>query len=219
MFANLGTLAASNSLPPPLRQAVLQVLAQRTSLDPNLAGSDIQSAVQKSGLFLEAALATGSVSPSAGIPDLKPALIVLRQTLVSSLGVTESPTTTTQPAVPGTAVTSASGTASARTPTAQQAPPLAPSSSPEIEVHEILLPQPRLQIADETLDAGRAGRIALTQALLTTEPRSATTGAVLNLLQEALAEIPKAAGSASSVTVTFPNGRSEEATVRTNTPP
>jgi hypothetical protein len=227
LFANLGAVAASNSLPPPLQQAVLQVLAQRTSLDPNLGGSDIQTAFQKSGLFLEASLASGSVSPASGIPDLKAALIVLRQTLVTSLSATASPAATTpQPAAPGAPAAVAGGGAAGEAaageavsaPT-QTAPPLAPSSSPEIDVQEILLPQARLPVADETTDAGRAGRIVLTEALLATEPRSASAGAVLNLLQEALQEVPKAAGNASSATVTLQNGQSEEAIVRTNTPP
>src|SRR5437762_3358656 len=54
LFANLGALAASSSLPPALQQAIVQVLTQRTSLGQNLDGGDIQSAFQKSGLFLEA---------------------------------------------------------------------------------------------------------------------------------------------------------------------
>jgi hypothetical protein len=210
-----------------LQQAVAQVLAQRTGLDQNLGGRDIQNAFQKSGLFLEASLASGSASPASsasGIPDLKAALIVLRQTLVTSLSATESPAAAApqpaapQPAVPG-AVTSAPQATVAPTQPAQEAPPLAPSSTPEIEVQEILLPQARLPVANETPGAGSAARIVLTEALLATEPRSATSGAVLNLLQEALQEIPKAAGNAPSTTVTLPNGRSEEAIVRTNVPP
>ena len=232
LFANLGALAQSNGLPAPLQQAVAQVLAQRTSLSPNLDGSDIQSGFRKSGLFLEASLASGSVSQATGIPDLKAALIVLRQTLVTSLGAIESPATTVpqptvpQPPVPGAPATPVSEAASAQTQTTQQAPPLVPSSpevdvqaSPEVDVQEILLPQARLPVAAETLDTGRAERIVLTGALLATEPRSATSGAVLNLLQEALQENPPAPGNASSATVTLPNGRSEEAIVRTNTPP
>ena len=219
LFANLGALAQSNGLPAPLQQAVAQVLAQRTSLSPNLDGSDIQSGFRKSGLFLEASLASGSVSQATGIPDLKAALIVLRQTLVTSLGAIESPATTVpQPPVPGAPATPVSEAASAQTQTTQQAPPLVPSS-PEVDVQEILLPQARLPVAAETLDTGRAERIVLTGALLATEPRSATSGAVLNLLQEALQENPPAPGNASSATVTLPNGRSEEAIVRTNTPP
>ena len=219
LFANLSSLAASNSLPPPLQQAVLQVLAQRTPLDPSLGGSDIQNAFQKSGLLLEASLASGSVSPASGIPDLKAALIVLRQTLVTSLSATESPAPPPpQPAVPGTAAAVASGAVSARTQTAHEAPPLAPSA-PEIDVQEILLPQARPAVVEGTVNAASAGRIVLTEALLATEPRSATTGTVLNLPQEALQEIPRAAGNASSATVTLQNGRSEEAIARTNTPP
>ena len=85
LFANLGAAAASSNLPPKLQQAIAQVLAQQTSLDPNLDGGDIKNAFQKSGLFLEASLAAGSPS-SSGVPDLKAALIVLRQTLQSALG-------------------------------------------------------------------------------------------------------------------------------------
>lgn len=220
LFADLGALAQSNSLPPALQQAVLQVLALRTSLDPNLNGSDIQSGFQKSGLFLETALASGSVLPASGIPDLKAALIVLRQALVTSLGAAESAgTATPRPAVPLAPGLASNGAASAQAQTSQQAPPLAPSSSPEIIAQEILPPQARLPVADETLDAAGAGRIVLTEALLATEPRSATAGAVLSLLQEALQEIPKALGHVSSATVTLQNGRSEEAIIRTNTPP
>jgi Flagellar hook-length control protein FliK len=224
LFANLGALAQSNGLPAPLQQAVAQVLAQRTSLSPNLDGNNIQSGFRKSGLFLEASLASGSVSQATGVPDLKAALIVLRQTLVASLGAIESPATTVpqptvpQPPVPGAPATPVSEAASAQTQTTQQAPPLVPSS-PEVDVQEILLPQARLPEANEILDTGNGERIVLTGALLATEPRSATSGAVLNLLQEALQENPPAPGNASSATVTLPNGRSEEAIVRTNTPP
>src|SRR6185312_13681193 len=92
LFANLSAAVSSSNLPPKLQQAIVQVLAQQTSLDQNLDGGDIKTAFQKSGLFLEASLATGSV-PSSGVPDLKAALIVLRQTLQSALGA-NGPTTT-----------------------------------------------------------------------------------------------------------------------------
>jgi Flagellar hook-length control protein FliK len=85
LFANLGVAAGLDSLPPQVQQAVVQVLAQRTSLDTGLTGNDINQAFQSSGLFLEASLASGSLSQSAATPDLKAALIILRQVLSTSL--------------------------------------------------------------------------------------------------------------------------------------
>jgi len=86
LFADLGIAAGLDTLPPQVQQAVAQVLTQRLSLDQNLTGQDIQQAFQASGLFLEASLASGSASPSTATPDLKAALIVLRQVLTTSLG-------------------------------------------------------------------------------------------------------------------------------------
>src|SRR5262245_38596066 len=44
LFANLGAAVSSSSLPPKLREAIAQVLAQQTSLDQNLDGADIKTA-------------------------------------------------------------------------------------------------------------------------------------------------------------------------------
>jgi hypothetical protein len=85
LFANLSVAAGLDSLPPQVQQAVVQVLAQRTPLDTGLTGNDINQAFQSSGLFLEASLASGSLSQSAATPDLKAALIILRQVLSTSL--------------------------------------------------------------------------------------------------------------------------------------
>ncbi len=90
LFANLGAAVSASNLPPKLQAAIAQVLAQQTSLDQNLDGGDIKTAFQKSGIFLEASLASGSVPPQ-GVPDLKAALIVLRQTLQSALGANAAP--------------------------------------------------------------------------------------------------------------------------------
>ena len=68
-----------------------QLLVQRTSLGPSLTGDDIKQAFQGSGLFLEASLAAGS-APASATPDLKAALVVLRQVLTTALsGTTETP--------------------------------------------------------------------------------------------------------------------------------
>jgi Flagellar hook-length control protein FliK len=222
LFANLVVVASSGSLPPALQQAVAQVLAQRSSLDQNLTGGDVKNAFESSGLFLEASLASGSVSTASGIPDLKAALIVLRQTLLSSLGTAESPAAaaTAQPqsavpqsAVPATADTAASNEAATPPATAVATTP-APSLSPEIEAQEILLPQ-----------------IVSSATLLDTGAHATTAGAALNLLQELLqgnlqgnlqANLPKdlrEIGSP-SLALAMPNdGRNDDVTVHTNTPP
>ena len=153
LFANLGAAVSSSNLPPKLQAAIAQVLAQQTSLDQNLDGGDIKTAFQKSGIFLEASLAAGSV-PSSGVPDLKAALIVLRQTLQSALGVNSTVATPTTPA-------GAQQAASPQT----AAPNLAPSSLPVADVQEILLPQARLPAAENFAAAGQAARNPLAAAL------------------------------------------------------
>ena len=197
LFANLGVVAGSNSLPPKLQQAVMQVLVQQTSLDRNLTGSDVRNAVQKSGLFLEASLASGSVSLATGMPDLKAALIVLRQALVSSLGaaaatqnpatpVTAMPTPATaapatvvpQPAVLGTPVISAGESAASEQVAA--APPLVPSLAPDIGAQEMLPPQARVPVVGESAGSNVTVRIVLPEALLNAGPRTLTAGAALN---------------------------------------
>jgi len=103
LFANLGVAAGLNGLPPQVQQAAALVLSQRTSLDPNLSGEDIKQAFQNSGLFLEASLAAGSVSAAGATPDLKAALIVLRQVLTTSLdGVTATQSALATQSAPAT---------------------------------------------------------------------------------------------------------------------
>src|SRR5260370_24541032 len=221
LFANLGAAAASNSLPPKLQQAVLQVLAQRTSFDPSLTGSDVKNAFQKSGLFLEASLASGSVPPQAGVPDLKAALIGLRQTLLSWLGSSDSPAAS--PTVPQQPVSTAVGTSAADI----ASPPHAaattstpsPSLSPEIEAQEILLPHAPAPVAD-SLGSQNPLRLVLPQTLLNAGSRTMTAGTVLNLLQETLQGNPLVVGSnTSSATATLQARWNHHVTVHTHTPP
>jgi hypothetical protein len=189
LFANLG-VAATSGLPQKLQQAVMQLLAQRTSLDQNLTGGEIKNAFQKSGLFLEASLASGP--PAAGVPDLKAALIVLRQTLLTSLG-------TAGPAAQGPAASVAE--AAAAPPLAPSMSPDMPSLSPDMEAPELLSPQLRLPVAD-TLPGPNGGL------------RAATAGAALSMLQEALQN-----GNVSLVAATPRDMRGGDVTFRTNTPP
>lgn len=121
LFANLAVAATLPGFSPQVREAIAQVLAQTTNLDQNLSGNDIQQAFKASGLFLETSLASGSTLPSNSPPDLKAALIVLRQALTTSLASVVAAST-------AGAATSVSATPqSATAPTAQL-----PSTSPEV---------------------------------------------------------------------------------------
>jgi hypothetical protein len=207
LFANLGVVAGSSGLPPVLQQAMAQVLAQQTTLDQSLSGSDVKNAFQTSGLFLEASLASGSVSSAADIPDLKAALIVLRQTLLSSLGATgavESPT--------------ASTTVSPQ-PVSATASTLAPSLSPETDMLEILLPQARVPVADDAVELDSNGRVLFAAIPLDAGSRATTIGAALNLLQEALQEMPRQNESVSLAAAMPKDPGNDDVTAHTNTPP
>ena len=208
LFADLNAVAASDNLPPALREAVAQVLAQQTSLDPDLGGGDVQRAFQQSGLFLEASLAAGSVPAGGGTPDLKAALIVLRQALVSVAGTADGPPASAmQPSTSG-----ASGGAKPAAPMTAS-PALAPSLPADAEASEIPLLQARLALPEQVV-AGAAGRLLPTE-MLSNGPQTVASAMALTMLQEALPEIRRAAGGAS----TAQDGRGDPAASRANTPP
>ena len=222
LFANLNVVATSRSLPPVLQQAVVQVLAQQTPLAPDLTGGDIAHAVQTSGLFLESSLATGSLPPT-GIPDLKAALIVLRQTLAAAVQTSETPqavTLTVSTAVASEATPMTPSPSLAPMQPEQAQPALVPSEqTSEVAGHEIATPQPRLPLALLTADTkGNPTKLVIAEALLSAGPKSVTSGAALNLLQEALQELPRGSHP-QAATVTLPGGQSEDVVVHTNTPP
>jgi len=208
LFANLGAVNSSGGLPPKLQAAIAQVLAQQTSLDQNLGGGDIKAAFQKSGIFLEASLASGSVATATGVPDLKAALIVLRQTLQTALGPTATATVT----APTPAVAAAAESALPHVAAAPGlAAGLAPPASVDLDVQEILLPQARLPIAEDVFLTASMGRSALAAAL----DGGPSAGATLNLLQEALQEL----GNPVRAVATPRDILAADVTVHTNTPP
>jgi len=203
LFANLRAAVASNNLPPALQQAISEVLAQQTPLTENLSGNDIAAAFQKSGLFLETSLASGSVPASGGVPDLKAALIVLRQTLATAA---ETPAAVT-PAV----TTTAAGAAKPNV----ASPSLVPAQE-EAAVGQQIAPQARLPLSD--VASGDPTKLLLAQALLNSPVRSVTSGAALNMLQEALQEMAHSTGNPAAI-ITSPNVRSEQALASPHTPP
>jgi hypothetical protein len=213
LFANLGAALASNSLPPALQQAVAQVLAQQTGLNQNLTGGDVKNAFQNSGLFLESALASGSVSAASGVPDLKAALIVLRQTLATAVGAAESPL------APPAWADAAPPTSQARpAQNSAASPSLAPSLSPEADAVETLLPLAKALLAAGT---GNLSPLVLAEAHTNagTATGPVTAGAVLNLLQQTLQEVPPAAGNASPTTATPQGASNQDAASRAGAPP
>jgi hypothetical protein len=211
LFANLGAVAVSDTLPAKLQQAVAPLLALRPNLDQNLTGNDVKAAFKSSGLFLESSLASGYVTPSspAGVPDLKAALIVLRQTLLS-LGDAVAPESTSAPApafqqqasLAGQLFPDISAVGSAPEPQSVASPTLAPSLISEIDVEEVFLPQARLPVADDFSESNGTSRIFTAAAMpLNADAgmRAATTAATLNLLQEAPHAIPQKAGNAAKL--------------------
>ena len=232
LFANLAVVAQSSGIPAKLQQAVMQVLGQRTSLDPALSGNDVKNAVQKSGIFLEASLAAQLVSPASGVPDLKAALIVLRQTLVSTLGSTGAAassapiiapsTAAPQPALPGLITASAgepaTPPAAAATPTFAGSlansliPSLVPLLAPEME-----LPA-RALIADDALEVGSTAKVVLTANPVNALPRAVASDMALNLLEKTLQPLPEIIGEPSPAAA-LQNASTERVTFHSNTPP
>jgi hypothetical protein len=222
LFANLDVAAASGNLPALVQQAATQVLAQRTSLDQGLTGSDIKQAFQSSGLFLESSLALGSVT--SGTPDLKGALIVLRQVLTTAIDAASSTTSTAVTATavePGTTTLVPTGTpatatvlleqgadqllqvpassvvitAEAETP-ATISPALAPLIAPDIALSNALgsttTTAPELPQGLLEFSTAAASVLAPSTTPADAAARAAASGAALNLLQEAVQASPLA---------------------------
>lgn len=108
LFADLAVATGAGPWPTGLQTAMLRVLSLRPNLDGNFGGEDLRSAFQRSGLLLEASLAAEPISTPASLsaskqvlPDLKAALIVLRQTLLSSLPEVENSQASTAAPSPG----------------------------------------------------------------------------------------------------------------------
>ncbi|MET3908457.1 cytoskeletal protein RodZ [Bradyrhizobium sp. S3.3.6] len=209
LFANLASVVTGSDLPDGLKQAMLDVLAQQTPLNTVLGGDDIESAFQKSGLFLEASLAAGTMPPSGAVPDLKAALLVLRQTLAATSGTLETSAPPTQAvAVATNAVT---------TPQAESSPPQAAGEAvqaplPDAEIAQSLQMQRNANVAAAVL----ADMIDTPQAAL---PRTISAGLAASLLQEVTQNLPRLIGNVPGAIKVVPDGHVFEAAARMTTPP
>lgn len=204
LFADLASVVTGSQLPAGLKQAVLDVLAQQTPLTTQLDGGDIESAFQKSGLFLEASLAAGAAPSSGTGPDLKAALLVLRQTLAtldtaapsSTASSHAAGTTTPAQAAPAPAQAAQAGGASAETEIAQPQPaPRNPTLATAV-------------LAD-------MGHEAAPGAI----PRTMSAGLAAALLQEVTQNLPRLTGNVPGSNKAVPDGHLFEAAARTTPPP
>ncbi|WP_298241134.1 flagellar hook-length control protein FliK [uncultured Bradyrhizobium sp.] len=205
LFADLASVVTGSDLPAGLKQAVLDVLAQQTPLNTALDGGDIESAFQKSGLFLEASLAAGTTPSSGTVPDLKAALLVLRQTLATI----ETAAPQTQAAALPTNATATPQVAAAPAQTPGEAAPAAlPPSGPDA-------PQP-----PQTPRNANPGAAALadgpSQAAM---PKTMSAGLAAALLQEVTQNLPRLTGNVPGSNKTVPDGHIFESAARATPPP
>ncbi|MCK1391340.1 flagellar hook-length control protein FliK [Bradyrhizobium sp. 1] len=204
LFANLASVVTGSDLPAGLKQAVLDVLAQQTPLNTALGGGNIESAFQKSGLFLEASLAAGATPSSGNVPDLKAALLVLRQTLATL----ETAAPQAQRAAIPTNATATSQVAAAPAPAAGEAVQ-ATLSSTGADISQA----PRSNLAAAVLAdiAGGAPQAAV--------PRTMSAGLAASLLQEVTQNLPRLIGNVPGSNKAVPDGHAFEAAARTTPPP
>jgi len=208
LFANLAAVVTSSDLPAGLKQAVLDVLAQQTPLNAGLDGGDIESAFQKSGLFLEASLAAGAPPSSGAVPDLKAALLVLRQTLTTI----ETAAPPTQGAMIPTGATATPQVVAAPAQAAGEATQAAlPSTEPEI-AQPLQPPRSANPTAAGLADiAGGAAQAAM--------PRTMSPGLAASLLQEMTQNLPRMIGNMPGSNKAVPDGHIFEAAIHATTPP
>lgn len=213
LFSNLASVVTASDLPAGLKHAVLDVLAQQTPLNVGLDGSDIESAFQKSGLFLEASLAAGATPSSGAMPDLKAALLVLRQTLAVTSRALET-------GVPQAPPQAAPPTNAAVTP---------PSAALAIQVTgdaaQAVLPSPEADTAQPMQLPRGANLAAVVLAEMAAEPpqaaipRTMTVGLAASLLQEVMQNLPRVTGNVPGSNKPLPDAHVFEAASRTPTPP
>ncbi|MGY3367030.1 hypothetical protein ACVWZL_004155 [Bradyrhizobium sp. GM2.4] len=201
LFANLAAVVTGSDLPAGLKQAMLGVLAQQTPLNTGLDGGDIESAFQKSGLFLEASLADGATPSSGTMPDLKAALLVLRQTLTTLEAIA--------PQAQGAALPA--GTVATPPLTAAETQAALPATEPEI-AQSPQMPRSVNIAASVLVDiAGGAPQAAV--------PRAMTAGLAATLLQEIMQGLPRMTGNVPGSNKAVPDGHIFEAAARATPPP
>ncbi|MDA9407483.1 flagellar hook-length control protein FliK [Bradyrhizobium sp. CCBAU 45384] len=215
LFANLASVVSGSDLPAGLKQAVLDVLAQQTPLNMALDGGDIESAFQKSGLFLEASLAAGATPQPGAVPDLKAALLVLRQTLAATsvTPATAAPQVAAQNTAPAPGTPVVLQTAVSALPVAGATTQAVLASPAAAIAQSAQLPREAAQPAAVLADiAGETPQAALPRTTM-------SAGVAASLLQEVTQSLPRLTGNVPGATKAVPDGHIFEAATRTTTPP
>ncbi len=207
LFANLDAIDLS-TLPQQLQAAVTQLKAQRPALTAALSAADLKQAFQASGLFMEATLASGTATATSTVaPDIKAALMQLRQALTATLataGNVGGATTNAQAAAlstvsvdeliaqltqakangtTSTATTTTTGSAVNTVASPTIAPTLAETSWAKVTQQVVAA------LTEDGAALPNAAQPASTAATARTE-----SGALLTALQEALQANPQIAG-------------------------
>ncbi|MGY8708311.1 flagellar hook-length control protein FliK [Bradyrhizobium sp. 18BD] len=208
LFANLASVVTGSDLPAGLKQAVLDVLVQQTPLNTALDGGDIESAFQKSGLFLEASLAAGATPSSGTVPDLKAALLVLRQTLATLEAAAPQAQSGALPANATATPQVAVAPALVESEAAQSALPSAGSEAAQAPQFPRNVNLAAAVLADI---AGNTSQAAV--------PRTMSAGLAASLLQEVTQNLPRMIGNVPGANKAVPDGHIFEAAARATTPP
>ncbi|QQO22460.1 flagellar hook-length control protein FliK [Bradyrhizobium diazoefficiens] len=203
LFANLESVVTGSNLPAGLKRAMLDVLAQQTPLNSVLDGAGIESAFQKSGLFLEASLAAGATPPPGAMLDLKSALLVLRQTLVTLESAAPQAQAAALPAstatIPQVAVAPA-----------QSAGEIAHAVSPSIA--------PEIAQRPQTPRGGGVAAAVPSDVPQKAMPRM-SAGLAASLLQELTQNLPRLTGNVPGTNKAVPDSHIFEAAARATPPP
>lgn len=206
LFANLDAVDLS-ALPPKLQAAVTQLQAQRPALTAALNAADIKQAFQASGLFMEATLASGSAAAAGSAPDLKAALVQLRQALTSTVATASTTPNAAAPAQAAALSTvsvdeliallaqakNASTTTNSATLSTVASPTIAPSLA---ETSQAKVTQ---QVLAALTEEGAAFQNAAQPAASAAATARTESGALLTALQEALQANPLLAGQSAKL--------------------
>ena len=245
LFADLAVATGAGPWPTGLQTAMLRVLSLRPNLDGNFGGEDLRSAFQRSGLLLEASLAAEPISTPASLsgsvakqvlPDLKAALIVLRQTLLNSLPLVgeNSQASTARPSSGAPSIVPPDTPEFSLAAQPVRSAPVSPASAASLPMQADLnldaspTVAPALTLSASVAASELASRLAtLPNAavstaklaeLLASLPRGTTPDVALRILQEVMQRTPDQADTALSA----PSPRQlglEISTPRPNAPP